>query len=522
VEDGQADGITEAQSTDCTDVLQFPPYLINYGGTIYIVPTMPKKLSILIPVYNEQSYIRRIVERVIAQNIPGIDEKELVIVNDASTDRTPAVLEQLQTEYPEIRLFHQTKNQGKGAAIARAVQECTGDIALFQDADLEYDPADYPALLRPILEGRADVVYGSRFIIRDMKRVVFYHHKLGNMFLTHLSNWTTGLDLTDMETCYKVFRTELLKSIPIRSNRFGIEPEITAKISRRNAVVYEVPISYHGRSYLEGKKIGWKDGVSAIATILKYTFIDDCYTEECGHSVLNSMQNVHRYTKWMTNLASPFLGSRILEIGSGIGTVAKYLPQRETLMLTDKDAAAVKTLLNHYDGNQTVKICQLDAESEEQVSALSNAEKFDSVVMFSVLEHIEDDVQALKNVQQLLEPKGRLILVLPQHPWLYGTIDTTVGHYRRYTKREIKEKMRTAGYRITVCRSFNALSIPGWYINFVLLRRKKMNKFQLKFYNMLIPFMSFIERFLPLPGANLFIVAENNETPENENNVSGI
>ena len=239
---------------------------------------MTNTLSILIPVYNEQSYLTRIVERVLAAPIPGDLHKELVIVNDASKDRTAEVIRDLCAKHPEIKAFDQPVNLGKGAAIRRAIQEMTGDYAIIQDADLEYDPNDYQVVLKPLVEGLADAVYGSRFATREMRRIVHYHHKMGNLFLMHLSNFMTGLDLTDMETCYKAFKADLLKTIPLRSNRFGIEPEITAKLARRRAIVYEVPISYHGRDYAEGKKIGWKDGVSAIWTIFKYAIINDSDT----------------------------------------------------------------------------------------------------------------------------------------------------------------------------------------------------------------------------------------------------
>ena len=238
---------------------------------------MTKTLSVLIPVYNEQESLPRIIRRVLAAPVPGALRKELVIVNDASKDGTADVLQELAQAHSEIRVFDQPKNMGKGAAIRRAVREMTGDFAIIQDADLEYDPCDYMAVLKPLAEGLADVVYGSRFATREMRRIVHYHHKLGNLFLTHLSNFFTGLDLTDMETCYKAFKTDLIKTIPLRSSRFGIEPEITAKLARRKVVIYEVPISYHGRNYAEGKKIGWRDGVSAIWTILKYWWIDDSH-----------------------------------------------------------------------------------------------------------------------------------------------------------------------------------------------------------------------------------------------------
>ncbi len=238
----------------------------------------PVLFSILIPVYNEEAYLATVVEKVLAAPLPDGVERELVLVDDCSTDGTPRVVAELTARYPaQIRAFRQPVNKGKGAAIRRAIREMNGDFAIVQDADLEYDPNEYSLLLAPLLDGRADVVYGSRFARRETQKVLNYRHKLGNLLLTHLSNLTTNLDLTDMETCYKAFRAAALKSIPLRSNRFGIEPEITAKIARRGWTVYEVPISYNGRRYSEGKKIGWKDGISAIKTIIQYWFVDDSY-----------------------------------------------------------------------------------------------------------------------------------------------------------------------------------------------------------------------------------------------------
>ena len=233
-------------------------------------------LSILMPVYNEERLLPECVARVCAVPLPDGMAREIVLVEDGSSDGTRAVVERIAAERPEmVRAFFQPRNLGKGAAIRRAIREMRGDVALFQDADLEYDPNEYPLLLDPLLNRGADAVYGSRFAARTARRILNYHHELGNKFLTACSNWCTGLNLTDMETCYKAFRADLLRSIPLRSNRFGIEPELTAKIARRDCVVYEVPISYHGRSYHDGKKIGWRDGFNALFTILKYWVIDD-------------------------------------------------------------------------------------------------------------------------------------------------------------------------------------------------------------------------------------------------------
>jgi glycosyltransferase involved in cell wall biosynthesis len=241
--------------------------------SIYPIP-QGWKLSVVIPVYNEERWLAELVRRVQAVPMP----KELILVNDMSTDGTPAILLQLQREYDNVRVFHQPVNMGKGAAIREGFTHCTGDVVVIQDADWEYDPAEYPKLVQPILDGRADVVFGSRFI-GESHRVLYFWHSLANKGLTTLSNIFTDLNLTDMETCYKVFRREVIQEITLKSNRFGIEPELTAKVARKVRGkqpwrVYEVPISYSGRTYAEGKKIGLKDAFNALYCIVRYWVAD--------------------------------------------------------------------------------------------------------------------------------------------------------------------------------------------------------------------------------------------------------
>ena len=230
------------------------------------------KLSIVIPVYNEAATISQIVDMVRSVDV-GMD-KEILLVDDCSRDGTRDVLEKMGKEQADLKVLFHEVNQGKGAALRTGFAAATGDVVLIQDADLEYDPKEYPRLLQPIVEGHADVVYGSRFLGGGAHRVVFYWHYLGNRLLTTLSNMTTNLNLTDMEVCYKVFKRAVIQSIPLRESRFGFEVEITAKIARRKLKIYEVPISYYGRDYSEGKKIGWKDGFSALRCIVKYMFAD--------------------------------------------------------------------------------------------------------------------------------------------------------------------------------------------------------------------------------------------------------
>lgn len=231
------------------------------------------KLSVVMPVYNERATLRVVVERVLSISFPF--EIELLCVDDGSTDTSREILAELQKEHPAIRVLLQPRNMGKGAALRRGIQEATGEYVVIQDADLEYDPAEYPLLLEPLMDGKADVVYGSRFLGGRPHRVLYFWHSVGNWLLTLFSNALTDLNLTDMETCYKVFRREVIQSIPLEEDRFGFEPEVTVKIAKRRLRVYEVGISYSGRTYEEGKKIGWKDGFRAIWCLVKFSLQED-------------------------------------------------------------------------------------------------------------------------------------------------------------------------------------------------------------------------------------------------------
>jgi glycosyltransferase involved in cell wall biosynthesis len=243
------------------------------------------KLSVVMPVYNEHSTLRYVVERVLSVAPLPL---ELICVDDGSSDGSRDILAQLQNEHSQVRVLLQPHNIGKGAAIRRGIDEASGDFVIIQDADLEYDPNDYPNLLEPLIQGKADVVYGSRFLGSGPHRVLYFWHSVGNRALTLLSNCLTNVNLSDMETCYKAFRREVIQAIPTHENRFGFEPEITVKLAKRRLRIYEVGISYWGRTYEEGKKIGWKDGVRALWVLLKYSIQEPSAPMQIPASVPNN------------------------------------------------------------------------------------------------------------------------------------------------------------------------------------------------------------------------------------------
>ena len=459
--------------------------------------TMPNALlSVLIPVYNEQAYLERVVETVLAAKLPEGLEREIILVDDCSTDRTPDAIQRLLQKYPDkIRAFRQPRNQGKGAAIRRAVKEMKGDYAIFQDADLEYNPNEYSLILAPLLDGRADVVYGSRFSARETRKALRYGHKLGNLFLTHLSNITTGLDLTDMETCYKAFRSDVLKSIPLRSNRFGIEPEITAKIAKRGWTVYEVPISYNGRRYSEGKKIGWKDGVSAIFLILKYWFVDDSFYDEDSESESKQrLESAINYRKLLVKRATPYLGESILEIGAGLGSTSRFLPQRARLTLAESDERRLNFLRASYDGNAVVETVMLDLAARKSSLSTDALGAFDSVVCLDRVSELPiDDRGALETARSFLKSNGALVFVARAQDIAFDSDGESAE--------TIRKNLENAGFALESVQPIASIER--------LFRKSDPNKtpsqFGFKLFDLLVGRTQWLDRFLA--PTRIFVVA---------------
>ncbi len=464
-------------------------------------------LSILVPVYNERTVVERSLAQVLAAPLPENMERELIIVDDCSTDGTGVILERIAAENPCIRLFRKPVNEGKGAAVRTAIGHARGDFCIVQDADLEYDPAEYPKLLRPLLDGHADAVFGSRYLAGDQTRVLPFWHSMINKTLTTLSNMFCNLNLTDMETCYKVFRTDLLKSIPIRSNRFGFEPEITMKSSKRKLRIYEVPISYHGRTYEEGKKIGWKDGIKALGVILHFWLIDDLYAEPYGRAFLNNLTGTPQYLSWLAQRLRPHLGDTVLELGAGIGNIAGRLMGRRLMYVaTDRDPLYLHALRNRFLRTPNVSVQKLEPEKPCDYERAGGP--FDTVLCVNVLEYVENPEQVIESCAAVLKPDGSLIVLVPQGTGLRGSLDDTLGHKRRFGRREIESLLASHGFGVKHVYQLNRIGAPAWWLYGKILRRRHISKVTLKLFDKSVWFWKRADALLPWRGLSLIAIAE--------------
>jgi glycosyltransferase involved in cell wall biosynthesis/protein-L-isoaspartate O-methyltransferase len=470
-------------------------------------------LSVIVPAYNEQYLIEASLKGLaVLDESPRLREIKVIVVNDCSTDRTAEAIQRFQSnlqssqdfkKFSWIWLDHH-KNQGKGAAIRTGLEHVDTELVVIHDADLEYHPRDLIQMVELFLSENADAVFGSRFMPGGYKRALFFRHQLGNKLLTFLCDLVCDLNLTDMETCYKMVRAEFLKSIPLTGSRFDVEPELAIKIAKRGGRIFEVPISYSGRTYAEGKKINWKDGVHALWAILRYATSDQIYARD-GHGgeILMRLARAPRFTRWMADVIRPFVGDRVLEIGAGTGNMTAHLVPRSIYWATDVNPFYLETLDRLRPSRPYLQTAYVDAM---EGSSFPQEGSFDTIICLNVVEHLSDDVGALRNIHKALQDGGRAIVLVPNGPRLFGTLDEVLGHCRRYTEDQLTKVGQEAGFTVEKVLKFNRPGVPAWWLNGRVLRKTTFGLGQIRLLNLLTPLFRVMDSWLPLPPLSLIAI----------------
>jgi glycosyltransferase involved in cell wall biosynthesis len=468
---------------------------------------------VIVPAYNEQYLVAASLARLrVLGESPVLRQIKVVVVDDASSDGTQEAIDRFRVslesaegygKFSWVWVRHE-KNQGKGAAIRTALLHVDTELVVIHDADLEYHPRDLLQMVELFLSEDADAVFGSRFMPGGYKRALFFRHTLGNKLLTFLCDLVCDLNLTDMETCYKMVRADLLKSIPLESSTFDVEAELTIKLAKRGARIFEVPISYSGRTYREGKKINWKDGVRALWAILRYAASGHIYAEDqYGGAILERLNRAPKFTRWMADVLRPYLGDRILEIGAGTGNMSVHLMPRPVYWATDVNPHYLDYLETLRSNRPYLRVAHTDGMNAESFPA---GQTFDTVVCLNVIEHIQDDIGALRNIRTILDEDGRAIVLVPYGPQFYGSLDEVLGHCRRYTAEQLVDVAQTAGFDVEQVIKFNRPGIVAWWLNGRVLRKKTFGLGQIQLLNLLTPVFRVLDPWLPLPPLSIIAI----------------
>ena len=469
-------------------------------------------LSVVVPVYNEEYLVLESLKRLeVLPKSNALSRVRIIIVDDASTDNTPTILKRFYETTKqrtdgllECCYARHEQNGGKGASIRTAMQFVDTDLVVIHDADLEYHPRDLLKMVRLFSQEGADAVFGSRFLPGEFKRALLFRHTLGNKLITFLCNIVTDLNLTDIETCYKMVRAKLLKSIPLESDRFEIEPELIIKLAKRKARIFEVPISYSGRSYNEGKKITWKDGVRVLGALVRFGISDKIYkADEYGSEILARLQRAPNFTRWMADTIRPYVGHRVLEIGAGIGNLTLNLVPRPQYWASDINPYYLEQLERLQDDRPYLRVSLTDGNGAE---TFPRDQQFDTVVCLNVVEHLQNDIAALTNIRNSLGPDGRAIILVPHSPRLFGSLDRVLGHFRRYTHQQLAQAAEQAGFRVEKIFGFNRMGTPAWWLNSRILRRETFGFWQIKILNFITPFVRIVDRWLPFTHLSILAV----------------
>ncbi|HEX2420989.1 MAG TPA: glycosyltransferase [Acidimicrobiia bacterium] len=457
-------------------------------------------LSVLMPVHNEVRTLRTIIQRVLEVDLPL--SIELVCVDDGSTDGSWDVLSEVARADSRVIAARHPRNRGKGAALRTAIELMTGAVAVIQDADLEYDPTDIPRLIAPILDGRADAVYGSRFSASAERRVLLFWHSVGNEFITLISNALNDLNLTDIETGYKAVRADVLARLRLTADGFGIEPEITARLAQWGARLYEVPISYHGRTYDEGKHIGWRDGLEAIGLMLKYRFLDTRFVADSDHLTRQNLVRGRGLRRWVLAEFGENIGDRVLEVMPGPGTTSALLLDRTRLVLADDSRVHLETLQRRYGHLENISFVHGIGDG---LKVECNKAEIDTVICLDALQRVDQPVELLTKLAGCFSGQGRIVIHVPQGPEIFGRLDQRLGHRQRFTRATLKQTIVEAGLEVAWIRDFNRLG--RWFWQAQARDRESISPVESRLMSMTLPLARIVDRLRIGRGLSLLAVA---------------
>jgi len=462
------------------------------------------RLSIIVPVCNQQYSVNSAFLGISATVLPDGMEREIIFVDDGSTDGSYAVLQSLASRNPDVIILRHEETLGPGACFQTALTRVTGELCLIQDVQLAFNPQEYIRLLAPVLDGMADVVLGSRFLPYQYRRVLPYIQSRRHHRISRLTSRLSNRDFSDVLCPFKLFRTIIVKSIPLRCRGIGASNELLAKLVKRGFRLCEVPVSYRGWSYGAEKPIDLRQMWSAMAAAVVFCFIDDIYEKQYGHDILHRLSATHRFNRWMADTIRPWVGDTVLEIGAGMGNLTMKLLPRAQYVVSDIDPLHLDFLSQVLAESTRVRVERADLESREDFDRLAG--QFDTVVCLNVVEHVNQDELALSNIHRALMPGGRACILVPQIPEIYGTLDKVLGHYRRYTQMELAGKMEQAGFVVEKIFSFNRPAVPAWWLNGRILRATNFGRIQLKIYDSLVWLFRRIDKFLPWRGVSVIAI----------------
>lgn len=468
-----------------------------------------KLLSVLVPVFNNRYDLEPALAAIRAAPLPAGMGREIILVDDGSTDGSAALLKAMAAEQPDLVVLFHPSRRGTGACIRTALEKVSGELCVIQDAQLTFDPNEFGHLMAPLLAGVADAVVGSRFLPHSYRRVLPFRQSRRHRFASRVTSLMTNREFTDVLCPFKMFRSILLKTLPLRSDGVGIWIEILSKLVKRGFRLCEAPVSYRGWSYGVERPLLLGELLNVTTAAVYFWMVDDIYEQQYGHDILHRLSSTHRFNRWMADTIRPWVGETVLEIGAGMGNLSMKLLPRRHYTVSDIDPLHLDFLSSVLASGVRVEVARADLEKTEDFAALAG--KFDTVVCLNVVEHVRQDELALSNIHRALQPGGRACILVPQIPGIYGTLDEVLGHFRRYTQKELTEKMQRAGFVVEKIFSFNRPAVPAWWLNGRIMRRTTFGRFQLKVFDSLVWLFRRVDHLFPWRGVSVICIGRKPE-----------